>query len=62
MTVRGMTFSPGALTDALTGVVEHDSSRDPFPVTGWDAVGWVAGNATQSALWFQLALGMTLEA
>ncbi len=58
MTVSGVTFSP----DALTGVVEHDPSRDPFPVTGWDAVVWVAGNATQSALWFQLALGMTLEA
>ena len=23
---------------------------------------WVAGNATQSAMWFQMALGMTLEA
>jgi 4-hydroxyphenylpyruvate dioxygenase len=48
--------------DALVGVVEHDASQDPFPVTGWDAVTWVAGNATQSAMWFQLALGMTLEA
>ena len=48
--------------DALVGVVEHDASRDPFPVSGWDAVAWVAGNATQSAMWFQLAFGMTLEA
>jgi 4-hydroxyphenylpyruvate dioxygenase len=48
--------------DTLVGVVEHDASRDPFPVSGWDAVTWVAGNATQSAMWFQLALGMTLEA
>jgi 4-hydroxyphenylpyruvate dioxygenase len=42
--------------------VDHDVSLDPFPVAGWDAVVWVAGNATQSAGWFQLALGMTLEA
>jgi 4-hydroxyphenylpyruvate dioxygenase len=48
--------------DALVGFVEHDASQDPFPVSGWDAVTWVAGNATQSAMWFQLALGMTLEA
>ena len=49
-------------TDTLTGVVAHDISRDPFPVTGWDAVVWAAGNATQSALYFQLAFGMRLEA
>jgi 4-hydroxyphenylpyruvate dioxygenase len=48
--------------DALTGVVPHDLSHDPFPVTGWDAVVWAAGNATQSAMYFQLALGMRLEA
>jgi len=52
------TLSP----DALTGVVKHDPSHDPFPVTGWDAVVWAAGNATQSAAWFQLAFGMRLEA
>jgi 4-hydroxyphenylpyruvate dioxygenase len=49
-------------TDALTGVVAHDMSRDPFPVTGWDAVVWASGNATQAALYFQLAFGMRLEA
>jgi 4-hydroxyphenylpyruvate dioxygenase len=49
-------------TDTLTGVVAHDTSRDPFPVTGWDALVWAAGNATQSALYFQLAFGMRLEA
>ena len=49
-------------TDRLTGVVAHDISRDPFPVAGWDAVVWAAGNATQSALYFQLAFGMRLEA
>jgi len=50
------------MEDTLIGAVAHDASQDPFPVTGWDAVTWVAGNATQSAAWFQLALGMTLEA
>jgi 4-hydroxyphenylpyruvate dioxygenase len=49
-------------TDTLTGVVAHDTSADPFPVTGWDALVWAAGNATQSALYFQLAFGMRLEA
>src|SRR6201990_2334080 len=58
-----MTVSPELLdTDTLTGVVAHDTSRDPFPVTGWDAVVWAAGNATQSAAYFQLAFGMRLEA
>jgi 4-hydroxyphenylpyruvate dioxygenase len=48
--------------DALVGTVDHDASRDPFPVTGWDAVVWVAGNATQTALYLQLAFGMELVA
>jgi 4-hydroxyphenylpyruvate dioxygenase len=49
-------------TDTLTGVVAHDISADPFPVSGWDALVWASGNATQSALYFQLAFGMRLEA
>ena len=49
-------------SDALTGFVAHDVSHDPFPVTGWDAVVWGAGNATQAAMYFQLAFGMSLEA
>src|ERR1700753_523719 len=49
-------------TDTMSGVGAHDSSRDRFPVAGWDALVWAAGNATQAALWFQLALGMRLEA
>src|ERR1700753_2166895 len=58
-----MTVSQELLaTDPPTGVVAHDTSRDPFPVTGWDAVVWAAGNATQAALYFQLAFGMRLEA
>jgi 4-hydroxyphenylpyruvate dioxygenase len=49
-------------SDQLVGSVDWDTSADPFPVNGWDAIVWVAGNATQSALYFQLAFGMTLEA
>src|ERR1700757_2996594 len=48
--------------DTLTGVVAYSRDRDPFPVTGWDAVVWASGNATQAALYFQLAFGMRLEA
>jgi 4-hydroxyphenylpyruvate dioxygenase len=58
-----MTLSQELLdTDTLTAVIAHDPSGDPFPVTGWDAVVWAAGNATQTALYFQLAFGMRLEA
>jgi 4-hydroxyphenylpyruvate dioxygenase len=49
-------------TDQLVGSVAWDTTGDPFPVNGWDAIVWVAGNATQSAMFFQLALGMRLEA
>jgi 4-hydroxyphenylpyruvate dioxygenase len=58
MTVTSEFLGP----DALTGVVPHDLSHDPFPVTGWDAVVWASGNATQAAMYFQLAFGMRLEA
>ena len=46
----------------LVGLVEYDASRDPFPVTAMDAVCFVVGNATQTATFYQLALGMDLEA
>ena len=46
----------------LVGLVEYDASRDPFPVTAMDAVVLVVGNATQAASFYQLALGMDLEA
>lgn len=46
----------------LVGLVDHDASRDPFPVKSMDAVVFVAGNATQSALFYQVALGMELIA
>jgi 4-hydroxyphenylpyruvate dioxygenase len=46
----------------LVGLVEYDASADPFPVTAMDAVCFVVGNATQAATFYQLALGMDLEA
>jgi 4-hydroxyphenylpyruvate dioxygenase len=46
----------------LVGLVEYDAGQDPFPVTGWDAVVWAVGNATQAALAYQLAYGMELVA
>src|SRR5690348_3200593 len=44
----------------LVGLVEYDAERDPFPVTGWDAVVFVVGNATQVAHYYQSAYGMEL--
>jgi 4-hydroxyphenylpyruvate dioxygenase len=46
----------------LVGLVEYDDARDPFPVTGWDAVVWIMGNAYQSAQLFQSTYGMELVA
>jgi 4-hydroxyphenylpyruvate dioxygenase len=46
----------------LVGLVEYDADADPFPVTGWDAVVWAVGNATQAAAYYQLAFGMELVA
>ena len=46
----------------LVGLVEYDASGDPFPVSGWDALVWVVGNATQAAHFYQSALGMELVA
>jgi 4-hydroxyphenylpyruvate dioxygenase len=46
----------------LVGLVEYDTTADPFPVTGWDAVVWAVGNATQSAHFYQSAFGMELVA
>jgi 4-hydroxyphenylpyruvate dioxygenase len=44
----------------LVGLVPYDESSDPFPVTGWDAVVFVVGNATQAAHYYQAAFGMEL--
>ncbi len=46
----------------LVGLVEHDESQDPFPVRAMDAVVFVAGNATQTAWFYQVAFGMRLVA
>ncbi|MCB0897123.1 MAG: 4-hydroxyphenylpyruvate dioxygenase, partial [Nocardioidaceae bacterium] len=65
-----MTLTPDELKADLTleqlkelvGLVEYDAANDPFPVTAQDAVCFVVGNATQTAAFYQLALGMDLEA
>jgi 4-hydroxyphenylpyruvate dioxygenase len=46
----------------LVGLVEYDQTKDRFPVTGWDAVVFVVGNATQTSHYFQSAFGMELVA
>ncbi len=46
----------------LVGLVEYDAAEDPFPVTGWDAVIWAVGNATQASLFYQAIFGMELVA
>ena len=46
----------------LVGLVPYDETTDPFPVTGWDAVVFVVGNATQTAHYYESAYGMELEA
>jgi 4-hydroxyphenylpyruvate dioxygenase len=46
----------------LVGLVEYDEDSDVFPVTGWDAIVFISGNATQSAHYYQSAWGMRLEA
>jgi 4-hydroxyphenylpyruvate dioxygenase len=69
----GMTTTEAALTPdeqaadlnleqlkQLVGLVPYDESTDPFPVTSMDAVVFVVGNATQTAGYYQLALGMEL--
>ena len=58
---RAAELSPQQLSQ-LVGLVEYDASADPFPVTGWDAVVFVVGNATQTAHYFQSAYGMELVA
>ena len=46
----------------LVGLVEYDEDQDVFPVTGWDAIVFVVGNATQAAHYYQSAWGMELVA
>jgi 4-hydroxyphenylpyruvate dioxygenase len=58
---RGAGPDPARL-EQLVGLVEHDPSGDPFPVSGWDALVWVVGNATQTAHFLRSAFGMELVA
>ena len=44
----------------LVGLVEYDPAGDPFPVSGWDALVWIVGNAPQTAHFYQSAFGMEL--
>jgi 4-hydroxyphenylpyruvate dioxygenase len=46
----------------LVGLVDYDADKDPFPVTGWDAIVFVVGNATQAAHYYQSVWGMELIA
>jgi 4-hydroxyphenylpyruvate dioxygenase len=46
----------------LVGLVDYDEDGDVFPVTGWDAIVFVVGNATQTAHYYQSAWGMDLVA
>ncbi|MDQ3383159.1 MAG: 4-hydroxyphenylpyruvate dioxygenase [Actinomycetota bacterium] len=46
----------------LVGLVPYDETQDVFPVTGWDAIVFVVGNATQAAHFYQSAFGMELVA
>src|SRR5215475_1027844 len=46
----------------LVGAVDHDITRDPFPVKGIDYIGFMVGNAKQAAHFFSTAFGMTCVA
>src|SRR5436305_5595487 len=46
----------------LVGLVDHDASTAPVPVKAMDAVVFIAGNATQTAWYYQIAFGMQLVA
>ena len=46
----------------LVGFTEHNASDDPFPVIAMDAGVFACGNASQSTYYYELGLGMELEA
>ncbi|CAM3222428.1 4-hydroxyphenylpyruvate dioxygenase [Stackebrandtia soli] len=46
----------------LVGAVEHDISKDDFPIKGWDHIRFYVGNAKQAAHYYSTAFGMTLVA
>ena len=41
----------------LVGLVKYDADNDPFPVTGWDAICFVVGNAAQAAHYYARRVG-----
>jgi 4-hydroxyphenylpyruvate dioxygenase len=48
--------------DELIGAIEHDVTRDPFPVKGLDHLYFMVGNARQAAHYYSTAYGMTCVA
>src|SRR4051812_26218111 len=48
--------------ETLIGAVDHDLSKDAFPVKGMDAVVFAVGNAKQAAHYYSTAFGMTCVA
>jgi 4-hydroxyphenylpyruvate dioxygenase len=48
--------------DELVGAIAHDTSHDPFPVTGLDHLYFMVGNAKQAAHYYSTAFGMTCVA
>ncbi|MGQ0480653.1 MAG: 4-hydroxyphenylpyruvate dioxygenase [Pseudonocardia sp.] len=50
------------MTLAVTGRASGTQTPDPFPVTGWDALVWVVGNAGQTAAHYRRVYGMELVA
>jgi 4-hydroxyphenylpyruvate dioxygenase len=48
--------------DVLVGAVDHDVTKDPFPVMGMDYIRFYVGNAKQAAHFYSTAFGMTCVA
>jgi 4-hydroxyphenylpyruvate dioxygenase len=46
----------------LVGLVDYDATEDQFPITGWDALVWTVGNATQTAQHYQVVYDMEVVA
>ncbi|GIG70287.1 4-hydroxyphenylpyruvate dioxygenase [Phytomonospora endophytica] len=42
----------------LVGAIDHDITKDPFPIKGWDHVRFMVGNAKQAAHYYETAFGM----
>ena len=42
----------------LVGAVEHDITKDDFPINGWDHIRFYVGNAKQAAHYYSTAFGM----